>query len=483
MKIVNITYVMVICLFAMLSSSCTKWLEIDPKDKIMENKLFQDREGFLAALNGIYIELNHESIYGGNLSFGFVDVLAQYYTTRGEKAKEHKFKYAADYSFGDPKFESTLEAVWDKAYSLVSNANRVIEQCELRKEMLGEHWYHLIKGETVALRAMLHFDLLRLFGPVYGVEPGMLSIPYRTNSELVIDPLLPAEQVAKLIMDDLLVAEKELEQSDPILGKGIGVGESGIQELDFRKLNMNYYAVKALTARAALYFGQSRKAFDYATQVIKSAGDLFPFISKELINQEQRSDIDRVFGSEILFGLQNVRRSDIFKNYFSTMLKSYNVLQITDDHFKGIYEEKADDFRAKTWWANDPNVDGVKYNCFLKYMEVSVASQYTFPMIKISEMYYIAAECDEHPDEARAKYLNPVLNARGLPDVADGVVIKEAVEKEMVKEFVGEGQLFFQYKRLNKDQIRSGLTYKDFITMTKSNYVFEIPEAESNYRK
>ena len=38
----------------LLLVSCNSWLEVDPDDRIMDNSLFKDREGFLAALNGVY---------------------------------------------------------------------------------------------------------------------------------------------------------------------------------------------------------------------------------------------------------------------------------------------------------------------------------------------------------------------------------------------------------------------------------------------
>lgn len=71
----------------------------------------------------------------------------------------------------------------------------------------------------------------------------------------------------------------------------------------------------------------------------------------------------------------------------------------------------------------------------------------TVVLIRLSEMYYILAECAATPGEA-AEFLNKVRNIRGV----DPVVCTEAnrldeIEKEYRKEFYGEGQLFFFYKR------------------------------------
>lgn len=32
-------------------------------------------------------------------------------------------------------------------------------------------YYEIMKGEALGLRAFLHFDLLRMFGPVFAMEP------------------------------------------------------------------------------------------------------------------------------------------------------------------------------------------------------------------------------------------------------------------------------------------------------------------------
>ena len=60
----------------LLLVSCNSWLEVDPEDRIMDNTLFKDRDGFLTALNGVYSELNKTSLYGRNLTVGMIDVMA-----------------------------------------------------------------------------------------------------------------------------------------------------------------------------------------------------------------------------------------------------------------------------------------------------------------------------------------------------------------------------------------------------------------------
>ena len=48
--------------------SCESWINVTPSDRLSEDMLFKDREGFVKALNGVYIELNTTQLYGLDLT-------------------------------------------------------------------------------------------------------------------------------------------------------------------------------------------------------------------------------------------------------------------------------------------------------------------------------------------------------------------------------------------------------------------------------
>lgn len=73
-----------------------------------------------------------------------------------------------------------------------------------------------MKGEALGLRAFLHFDLLRMFGPVYKEHPASKAIPYRIAFDKDATPVLPASEVVDAILKDLNDAEKLLKESDPL---------------------------------------------------------------------------------------------------------------------------------------------------------------------------------------------------------------------------------------------------------------------------
>ena len=131
----------------------------------------------------------------------------------------------------------------------------------------------MVKGEALALRAMLHFDMLRLFGPVYSKDSDKKAIPYYTKQTNTPEPILTAEEVAGQVAADLEDA-RTLLANDPV--KTEGTLMSGAQDgtsnfMRYRALRLNYYAVEALLARVCLYMGDKKDAFKYASDVIKTA--------------------------------------------------------------------------------------------------------------------------------------------------------------------------------------------------------------------
>ena len=54
MKIKNILKSMLLAsMLLFTTSSCSDWLNVDMEDAIMEDKLYETNEGFLASLNGV----------------------------------------------------------------------------------------------------------------------------------------------------------------------------------------------------------------------------------------------------------------------------------------------------------------------------------------------------------------------------------------------------------------------------------------------
>ena len=75
----------------------------------------------------------------------------------------------------------------------------------------------MIRGETLGLRAYLHFDLLRMFAPSFTVGANAAAIPYVDRVTRTPFPQLTNMAVTEKILQDCEEALSLLEVSDPII--------------------------------------------------------------------------------------------------------------------------------------------------------------------------------------------------------------------------------------------------------------------------
>ena len=66
--------IMILLTFFAVNVSCESWLDIQPVDSVSEEQLFETESGFMQALNGVYVEMNQSSLYGGELFFNAVEI-------------------------------------------------------------------------------------------------------------------------------------------------------------------------------------------------------------------------------------------------------------------------------------------------------------------------------------------------------------------------------------------------------------------------
>ncbi len=468
---------MMILLVGVGFTACSDYLDVQPEDQFLEDQVYQTEAGINSVLNNIYLNLAKPSLYGGNLTMSTVELLAQRYNVPFET---HTWYNIGHYLYDEANVKSSFDNIWTNAYTSILDINALIENLG-KYNTLGESKENVVKGEAYGLRAMLHFDLLRLFGPIYSVSPENPSIPYYTKPTAQANPILPASEVMNKILKDLKTADSLL-QDDPIIANGIA-GDPSDPFYAHRNLRLNYYAVKALEARVNLYVGNTTEAYTAATAVINQASGVFPWTSPTDI--VSAIDPDRVFSSEVIFGLQNLDLYNQYKALFSPNLRESSILAPNSSRLETAFENNQNDYRYNSTWIR-PSDGSKNFRTFYKFADVinkNEAFRFLQPLIRISEMYYIAAETAPTKAEALT-YLNTVRYNRGLTDLTTGANIEEELEKAYVKEFYGEGQLFFYYKRKNVTSIPDGSSsYSwDNISMGPEKYVIPLPDSETKFQ-
>lgn len=452
-------------------ASCSDFLDVQPSDRISEEQNFSTLAGFKQAINGIYVDLNSSELYGRALSCEFIEIMAQRYDI-GQDNKSALEIMQLNYT--NSIAQSYLQNMWSKAYTLIANTNLIIKHCEEDRSVLPDEYYHVIKGEAYALRAYLHFDLFRLFGPQYDGMTSSESIPYYTQFQLDVAPTLTADKFMEQVLADLTVAEEEL-QNDPILTYGTSGNPKDVF-LQYRNLRLNIFAVYGLMARYYYYAHDKDNAYIYAKKVVDAQEQYFPWVQPIALT---RSSIDHVFSTEILFALQNLQRENLFTQLFdANNLKTSSLLAPRDRVLYQIFEGSvsSSDYRVRACLKNSVELGGNTYRLFNKYQGTDSLFNQMIPMIRVSESYLILAETGPD-DEERLTRFNEFRNARGLQGVNsirelnDPTALYYALGKEWIKEFFGEGQLFFWYKRNNCTSMRSA-------TDEYNDYPFNVPYAE-----
>lgn len=489
-----------ICYTAILAS-CSNWLDVEPYDKISEDELLKSEEGFKKLLNGIYIELNDNNLYGSTLTSEMIELMGGAYNVGTDRVTWEDYVDLYNYKYTTTYWKERMDKVWEKAYALIMNCNKILDNMESRKELFTGISYDIIRGETLALRAMLHFDMLRLFGPVYKNNPDNKSIPYYTSQTLQIGELLPASKVIENVVADLLEAEKALAK-DPIITEGTqmsgGTGNT-TNFLRYRALRLNYYAVQGLLARVYLYGENKPEAFAYATRVIEAANaGVFPFVDKTLVIGSPKN-LDRIFSSEVLFALTNVNRNQVFKNYydpnrypkyFFTMNQGF----LKEYIFGGGTRTggSTDDYRYVANW-KPATVTSVQDLCFYKYEDVTYDNMTNYstlvntmiPMLRLGEMYLIAAEAQSDNLANGLSYITTLQEKRGTTSKITALTAAR-LNYEYIRELYGEGQLFFYYKRTFRPIYNSYDNDQGVPTSAKASdaiFVVPLPDTEMNNRQ
>ena len=469
----NIYRLRVVCavmLALFCTTSCNDWLEVKPKTEEEADKLFSTLDGFKSALAGVYIGMSQTELYGREMTFGMVGVLGQEWGSGSDLGNQYSaYSYLLNYNYEQVVSKALIDAVWNKMYEGIANVNTLIQYSDLKREVLGDY-YGVVRGEALALRAYMHFDLLRLFAPYDFSAEAKVAIPYVLEAKPAIAPQLTPTKFVEYALKDVEAA-LELLKSDPILtGEDVSGVDNGY--LANRNFHLNYYAVLGLKARICLYAKDVTAAYGAANEVIlaQQQKGLFPWVKTADITTTEANLRDRTFSSEHLFAFNTTKLEEYIKGYFreaSLPLMERLMpgeLYEADDYRTALYETYSGfaNVLTKFWQMDKAYVQGQGY---------VTSKRNRMPAIRIAEMYYIAAEALKESNIGEAlEMLNTLRVHRGLLKLEnlDKDQLQEELGREYYREFIGEGQVFFYHKRMNTS----------IIATANAVYVLPMPDDE-----
>ena len=460
-----------------VSTGCNKFLDVKPEDKFVQDQVFTNKANINQVLNGIYMQMVSSDLYGKNLTWSTIELMGQRFNT---SATNSPFPIYSGYTYTDAKNMSTFSKIWEKSYVAILGANNFMASLSNTDGLLTEKEKNLLMGEAYGLRAFLHFDMLRLYGPMFtNADSTLAAIPYYTKPMAKAEEIIPANQVIDKVLEDLNLAETLL-ANDPVKTNGVkpeitNDGNDFYQA--FRNRRMNYYAVKALQARVYLYRKDKASALAAAKAALKGETH-FPWTSFTSAFTEKINP-DRIFSNEVIFGVQN---PDMYLQYESTFdgaLQDASILAPHPTRLTQVFENLEGDYRYLNTWLYPES--GKNYRTFFKYRDIvskDLMRRMFQPLIRKTELYYIIAECEADKTE-QLRVLNIVRFNRGLIDLAPAATVNTELQKEYQKEFYGEGQLFYYYKRMGTTSIPNGSAASGNVSMNATKYVVPLPLSET----
>ena len=376
--------------------------------------------------------------------------------------------------------------LWSSAYSAILGCNKAltaINEGKFSRDGVSDEQINNIKAENLFLRALAYFDLVRVYAQPYGYIKAngitgveAMGVPIVLKDDLSARPSrnTVAEVYENLIIPDLVEAERLMSDS---------YVRAGVKDV---VATVTKPVIQALMARVYLHHEDWQLAADYATKVIKNgrfrllSGDRFVSMWDGSVDVAPQS------GSEIIFEVY-VSQSDGSRSDLGDYLTApevaggagYGDVRVSNDLIN-LYD--ATDVRLTGLTKTNSKYSGYRWST--KYPGKNGQLAYNnVPVLRISEMYLIRSEAIYRGATVSGVTaiddLNRVATNRNAEAYA--TVTLDNLFEESRKEFLFEGHIFFDMKRLQKSLVR---TDYDLDPLTKNidfpSYRWALPIPEND---
>lgn len=462
-------------------SSCNDYFDkTGDEQHITDKKFFGDEAAFASALTDCYTLMRSRDLYGGILTLEMMEFANQ------NMAPHDAFSSAAaQLNFADAALAARVDSMTHAAYRVVAACNKLIDEAERTKVVFTSAGKKkIITAEAYALRAAVQFDLLRLFHPAPATDAGFRGLPYVTHTSANVPEALTTTQILQAVNDDLAHAAQLLKTADPILKERnsiVGVGEF---DRRLRTFQMNYYAVKAVQARVALWQGDYEQAVAQADSVLAHLQNtvaryrLFYWVTPGHYGS------DFSFSREYVFGIASTPTG--FARLSDDMFKTKGIQTTTS--LRDIYADNAD-IRYRAWFRQQ----GSGYAMSNKFGSATLLTDYVYstsatatslpaaiPYIKLGEVMLIKAEAlNEMGQTSAARSLLEEMQSYKDISYASRATsvtkesLRELIYAEACRDLFGEGQLFYLNKRLGLTSVKAA--DGTMRTVTLNQYTLPLP--------
>ena len=457
MKVLKSIYKVMGCaiLAASLSSCVNDWLDVTPSDGTDADAALTSSSDLAAARTGMYKALKGNSSlvdYYGMQFFVYGDVHAgddyQYNNIGG--SNRASFYYDMNYQTASEFTSSTSSSnvAWKSPYIVIGRANRIIAAAEggaLSDAAEAKATIDQYAAEAKVLRALAHFDLVRIYGKPYTEDQGAsLGVPLVTG--VLESNAKPARSTVAEVYTQVVKDLTEAISSNALATET----EPGY---------VSVWGAKAILSRVYLNMGDYANALSVAEDIIKNSGAALWTRDQYL----KAWDASTPNESEFLFrlnvagstdnndlnGIGNLQQREGYKEMVATkkfvdMLTS-DPKDVRNDMFLPATAAK----EVATYGTNKVYLNK------LRGQGGNLRNVTIVPIIRLSEVYLTAAECAfRNNDKTKAvEYLNDLVKNRTTTEASLATVDNITLERILIerrKELIGEGQRYFDALRNNE---------------------------------
>jgi hypothetical protein len=436
MKNISAKVLLVVMVLTTFSSCKKSFLELNPPTTLTPAQALSTEADLLVALRGAYAGLRATAMYGRSLMI-LGDMMAD--NTYQSVLNTNRYTLFNNYTYNVT--DGDVSGLWSQAYAVILRTNNIINA-----NVSGPN-VNQYKGEARAIRALCYFNLVRYFARPFTDNPNAYGVPIVTvyNADLK-----PGRSTITEVYN----------QINADLNSAYNLMSTFSNSSQFSK-----FAARALQARVFLTQNDKTNARTAALDVINNSG----FTAVTAANH-------RV---ETLF---EVSSDAVANNAFDGLAYIYSQAgnygdMICSDDLYALFE--ATDARRSLYATGSrgglPSVFVNKYSVF-------TGDPTDTKVLRLSEMYLIAAEASLPADETSARtYLNAITAQRGATAITStGTTLFNDLMNERRKELAFEGERYMDMQRLKLD-IARGTNYPAAArSIPYSNFrrVFPIPQTE-----
>lgn len=441
------------------ASSCDGFLDRIPTDSVVSESAMATLADAEVVANGLYTDLKYYTMYGSYIPY------------MGDMRGDNLYPTNASgtgrtiYTLEYEPVQSTYFGMWQNYYTTIMRANTLIANIETIPVMSSADQAKKddILGQALAIRALCHWDIARLYGYPYMKDNGAsLGAVVLTEVVAPSESKLPRNTVAETYAQ----VEKDLTLALTKLSKSKNDG------------HFNYWAARMLQAKVALYKGDWQTAFTAASEVVESSPYRMVPNSEYLAYWGKQCDDESVL-EFLVTNTGDIDSDGGFYTMYHNMWfddKAAGADIIPSKAWKDLFADTPNDVRAQMIAYDDPETGAIKSGEYwLKKFIGNKDLGYTFrrnnPRIfRITDAYLMAAEAALElagKQDVANEYLNAVVK-RADPTAADVVATLDRIQIERQKEFIGEGHRFFDVLRRGGKIVKdASLDDRDFAGNTR----------------